>query len=327
LPSSTGECGLKLLALLRPGDMMDNTPVDFLLEDSNVELDLLYIADDLPVPQSLPDHDVLIVAIGESDQNQALLKQASALLKWSPRPILNAPQSIARLSRPAVSKLLNALPGLEIPLTLRLTRTDLALIARGEKSIHEVLPDGFFPVIIRPLGSHAGEGLAKIDSATGIAHYLDSHLNNEFTVARFVDYRGSDGMYRKCRIALIDGEPYACHLAVSDQWMIHYKTAGMSESITKRDEEARFMADFDNDFGLRHHEAFRAIHQRLTMDYLVIDCAETADGKLLIFEADNLGLAHAMDPPEIFPYKPAQMRKVFVAFHEMLKKAKGLLPR
>jgi glutathione synthase/RimK-type ligase-like ATP-grasp enzyme len=321
LPSASGQTGIRLLAIMRPGDMMDNTPVDFLLEGSDVALDLLYVSPDLPFPASLPDHDVLIVAIGQSDENQPLLEQVGKLIKSSPHPILNTPERIARLSRDNVSGLLKSTPGVEIPITARIDREGLQQICRGEKSITTLLEDADFPFIVRPLGSHAGEGLAKIDSPAALAEYLDVMPENEFNVARFVDYRGPDGLYRKCRIVLIDGKPFACHLAISENWMIHYKNAGMSESVAKRTEEASFMADFDEDFARRHNQAFRIIGERMGLDYLVIDCGETPAGDLLIFEADNLGFVHAMDPVDIYPYKQPQMRKVFSAFHEMLRKA------
>ena len=321
LPSSSGRNGIRLLAIMRPGDMMDNTPVDFLLEGSDTTLDLLYVSPDLPFPPALPEHDVAIVAIGQTDQNQPLLEQVSELLKHSPCRVLNAPEQISRLSRDNVSRLLQNIPGLEIPLTARVSRLDLQQLCHGEQAVSSLLDDGCFPLIVRPLGSHGGSGLVKIDNPAALAEYLAAMPQDEFNIARFVDYRKPDGQYRKCRIALIDGQPYACHLAISDHWMIHYRSAGMEESPAKRAEEERFMTDFDSDFARRHRDAFHGIGERLGLDYLVMDCSETAEGKLLIFEADNLGFVHAMDPPDIFPYKQAQMRKVFDAFHAMLEKA------
>jgi len=321
-PSASVQLGIRLLALMRPGDMMDNTPVDFLLEGSDTALDLLYVSPDLPFPESLPDHDVLIVALGQSDQNQPLLEKIGELIKSSPHPVLNMPDRISLLSRDSVSELLKLTPGVEIPITARIDREGLKQICRGEKSITTLLKDGGFPIIIRPLDSHAGKGLAKIDSPTGITDYLEARAENEFNIARFVDYRGPDGLYRKCRIVLIDGKPFACHLAISGNWMIHYKNAGMTESAAKRAEEANFMANFDRDFARRHKEAFRMIAERMRLDYLVIDCGETPEGKLLIFEADNLGFIHALDPVDIYPYKQPQMHKVFEAFCAMLKRAK-----
>ena len=57
------------------------------------------------------------------------------------------------------------------------------------------------------------------------------------------------------------------------------------------------------------------------LDYFGIDCGETPEGELLIFEADVAMIVHAMDPPDLFPYKGPQMRKVFDAFRAMLEKA------
>ena len=103
--------------------------------------------------------------------------------------------------------------------------------------------------------------------------------------------------------------------------MIHYLNAGMAESAEKRDEEARFMAQFDAGFAVRHAGAFQAIFERAGLDYLGIDCAETADGKLLIFEIDSCMIVHAIDSVDIFPYKQPQMRKLFDAFSRMLTRA------
>ncbi len=107
-------------------------------------------------------------------------------------------------------------------------------------------------------------------------------------------------------------------MAVSQHWMVHYLNAGMTESAAKRAEEARFMAAFDSDFAVKHEAALRAIAERVGLEYFAIDCGETPDGRLLLFEADVAMIVHAMDPPDMFPYKAPQMRKVFDAFHAML---------
>jgi glutathione synthase/RimK-type ligase-like ATP-grasp enzyme len=217
--------------------------------------------------------------------------------------------------------LLKSIAGIEIPATVQIDRKSLQQIYRGEKFIISLAIDGDFPIIVRPVGSHAGKGLAKLDNPAGILAYLETNQENIFHTARFVDYKSADGLYRKYRITLIDGQPFVCHMAISEDWMIHYKNAGMSESAAKRDEEASFMANFDADFAQKHKDAFRLIHERLQLNYLVIDCGENHHGELLIFEADNIGFVHAMDPVDIYPYKRPQMRKVFDAFYAMLRKS------
>ena len=39
---------------------------------------------------------------------------------------------------------------------------------------------------------------------------------------------------------------------MGEQWIVHYKPASMAESISKREEDARFMHNFDSEFVLRH---------------------------------------------------------------------------
>jgi hypothetical protein len=99
----------------------------------------------------------------------------------------------------------------------------------------------------------------------------------------------------------------------------------MSESAEKRAEEARWMAEFDapGGFAARHATAFRGIAERLGLDYVTIDCGEARDGRLLVFEADVAGIVHAMDPPELFPYKGPAMRKLFEGFRAMLCRRAG----
>ncbi len=80
------------------------------------------------------------------------------------------------------------------------------------------------------------------------------------------------------------------------------------------------MHGFDDDFARRHAGALSAIAERIGLDYFAIDCAETRDGRLLLFEADIAMIVHAMDPADIFPYKGPQMRKLFDAFAAMLRR-------
>ena len=314
-----GSAGIRLLAIMGAGDLMSNSPIEFLLEDADVALDIVYVTDELDLPERLPVHDVLFVAIAESEQNIPLLaKIGTALADW-PRPVLNDPARIALLSRDNNCALLKGAPRLEMPETIRISRQELERIGRGELPLVTVLEE--FPVIIRPVDSHAGQGLEKLADAAAVADYLSAAAEAEFYVSRFVDYRDADGMFRKYRIVLIDGCPFVCHMAISEHWMIHYLNAGMAESAVKRDEEARFMAGFDAGFAVRHAKAFRAIYERVGLDYLGIDCAETADGKLLIFEIDSCMIVHAIDPVDVFPYKQPQMHKVFEAFFQMLANA------
>jgi glutathione synthase/RimK-type ligase-like ATP-grasp enzyme len=316
-----GSPPLRLLAFMTPGDLMSNTPLDCLLEDANVALDMLYMGDGLAPPEALPEHDLLFIAIGPSAHNALLLAELAEVTRDWPRPLINRPEWIARTARDLAGLHLRGAPGVVMPATQRIPRAVLNDIGNGSLPVQAVLEDGRFPLIARPIDTHAGQGMVKIEAAADIAAFLDSSPETEFHISSFIDYRNADGLYRKYRVVLIGGQPYASHMGISSHWMIHYLNAGMSESAAKREEEARFMASFDNDFAPRHAEALAAVHACLPLDYLVIDCAEAppeAGGGLLIFEVDTSAVVHAMDPPEVFPYKQAPMQKAFQAFRSML---------
>jgi hypothetical protein len=277
------------------------------------------VAPGLRMPAPLPPHDVAFLAIGESEGSKALLQSLAPLMPQWPAPLLNGDASrIAALSRDGVCARLAGVPSLVAPMAARIDRVGLAAIAADGSALQRVLPAAAFPIIARPIGSHAGTGLEKLDDATSVAAYLAAQDAEAFFVSPFVDYASPDGLYRKQRIAIIGGRPYVCHLAVSQHWMVHYLNAAMTENADNRAFEARFMTVFDQDFAVKHRAAFASLAERIGLDYFAIDCAETKDGKLLLFEADVAMIVHDMDPPDLFPYKKPQMQKVFSAFQRLL---------
>lgn len=315
---SADSAGIRLLAILGPGDLAENNALEFLIEGSDITLDMLYVSPGMPIPATLPDHDLAMVAVCETDRNRPLLEHIETLVKSWPRPVLCGPGRIARLSRDGACRLLQSAAGMVVPVTTRIDRQTLESIGRSEVAVTSFVQDGAFPIIIRPVDSQKGHGLMKADTPYAIIDYLKTRPENAFYVARYVEYRGPDGQFRKYRIVLIDQRPYVCHMAISDNWVVHYMSAGMVESVAKRAEEARFFESFDDDFARRHDDALLSIAKRVNLEYVGIDCGETPDGELLIFEVDSGMTVHAMDPVDIFPYKQPQMRKVFCAFRQML---------
>jgi hypothetical protein len=295
---------IRLLAFMAPGDLADNTPLDFLVEGSDIRIDLLYMVPGQPLPERIPDHDLAIVAIGESGRNNPILAWLSTLTGLWPRPVLNNPARVRLCARDEIAGLLGGVPGLVVPHTHRL-------------NAHQVRQAGH-PFIVRPVDTHAGDCLTRIDCAAELEDFLARHPADNYYLAPWVDYRSADGLYRKARIALIDGKAFACHLAISGHWIVHYVSADMQGSAARRAEEADFMTGFDAGFGRRHRQALQAIAARLGLDYVVLDCAETRDGQLLLFEADNRGWVHATDPADLFPYKLPVMQEAFNAWRTLL---------
>ena len=312
--------GLRVLALMVPGDFMANTPIDFLLEGTDVDLWLLYVDPTTGRIADAPEHDVAFLAIGESAANASTLALIPEVLAGWTGPVVNrAPEAIAGLTRDRVYKLFADEPSILAPTTVRTNRDRVEAVARGEVMLADLLPGGAFPIIIRPVDTHAGIGLEKVSNLDGLAEYLVGREEAAFYLAPFIDYSGPDGLFRKQRIAFIDGRGYPSHFAVSEHWMVHYLSAQMTERPERRAEEEAWMRDFDSDFAARHAQAFAALHRQLGLDYFGIDCAETPDGRLLLFEADVAMIVHDLDPDHTFPYKKPAMRRLFDAFAAALQ--------
>ncbi len=313
--------GLEVLALVTGGDFMANTPIDFLMEGSDAILSMLYVDGLTPHLRDVPRHDVAFIAVGESEANITVLENLERLLESWQGPIMNAdPRRIMALKRDTVAAMFTDEPSIVAPATVRVDRSSLHLLAQGHISLATLLPDENFPLIARPLDSHAGEGLEKVDGLGELGAYLGRRPEQQFYLAPFVGYSGPDGLFRKQRIALIDGQAFPGHWAVSKNWMVHYLNSGMQENEAWRAEEEAWMRDFDTDFAIRHAHAFDALHRKIALDYFVIDCAETQDGRLLLFEAQIAMIVHAMDPSGMFPYKRPAMLKLFSAFQAALQR-------
>lgn len=311
--------GPNVLVFVTAGDFMANTPIEFLLEESDANILLHYVDADTTDLNDVPEHDVAFVAVGESAANLPVLETLDRLLQGWAGPILNnAPRRIMDLSRDGVAEALKDEPSILAPAAARVSRDAIGQLACGQIEVASILGAGSYPVIVRPVGTHAGKGMEKISTPLELSAYLHSQAEAEFFVTPFIDYSGPDGKFRKQRIAFINGRAYASHLAVSNHWMVHYLNAGMTEHEDRRAEEASWMASFDSDFSVRHARSFDALHRRLGLDYFAIDCAELADGRLLVFEADVAMIVHSMDWQSMFHYKKSAMRKLFAAFEDAL---------
>ena len=164
--------GLRLLAFVTPGDFMANTPLDFLLEGTDTNLIHFYVGEGEPLPP-VPEHDLAFVAVGESDETRAVLRSLRPMLKVWPRPVLNARVDvIASLGRDAVAALFAGSDKVLAPSTVRVERDAVAQFAADGTG--DLLGQGGlgFPLIIRPVGSHAGQDLSMTPDAAALTDYL-----------------------------------------------------------------------------------------------------------------------------------------------------------
>jgi len=128
-PCSSQQPKLRVLALAAAIDMGGNTPIEFLLENSGIELQTLYVVAGVDLPMPLPEHDVAIVIASDSAECLEALRKIDAMAPRWPRPLLNAPGSVRNLDRDKLHGLLRGIDGIEIPATHGVARAELMAIA------------------------------------------------------------------------------------------------------------------------------------------------------------------------------------------------------
>ena len=312
----------RVLVFAAPIHMGGNAPVDFLLQGEAFEIVTYYPGADsspsaMPV---LPPHDIAFCAApADAEDAEVFFQNVRRISAQTGIHVLNLPEKLVKPERDTLPVLFEQTAGLRLPKTVRVERG--ALVDNLYTGEDTALLDGIgYPYVVRPVGSHAGLGLAKIESPGEMFAYLEQRPEPEFFVGEFIEYASDkDGSFRKYRIVLVDGKAYPCHMAISDQWDVWYMNANMTESEAKRLEEAEFMDTFDSTFNKRHRAAFTALAEGIGLDYFGIDCAEDADGNLVVFEADNALIVHDMDCETTFPYKKRHMHRIFSAFEAMLE--------
>jgi hypothetical protein len=304
IPARVEPAHTTILELCIAGTFQANIPLDFILDRDRTTVHKLYLGEH-PIPE-LPPYDIVFNTIAEAPNATAALRAAQTFIAGQSRPALNDPQVVSRTSRTAIAGCFANSTSVAVARTSHVTRA----------TVHGRRPA--YPFLIRPLDSHAGNDLAKIDDGDALQTYFDQLPQIEdFYLSAFIDYRNADGYYRKYRIVFVDGVPYPVHLAISPRWMIHYYNAPMAENAWMREEEHAFLRDLESVFDGIRAEGLREIARALPLDYFGIDCSIAPDGRVLLFEASTAMIVHLRDPIALYPYKATYVPRIIDALERL----------
>lgn len=295
-----------------------NVPTEFLLDRAafdTISLNVLRSPDAgagaAMNVENLPEFDIAFNAIGDADRGAPFFARAAELCSRLDCPIVNPPKDIGRTRRDLLPGLLAGIPGLVVPATRRMTRPDLAAHARTSGWTR--------PVLLRPIGTHGGEDLVRIDDPAEIPGYLDRVPADEYYMSDFWDYRSRDGCFRKYRLIFVGREVYPYHLAIASDWLLHYWRADMTDWM-KREEES-FLADFRSAFQGGAADAVAEVARRIDLDYAGMDCGILPDGRVLLFEANATMLVHLRDSRQGYAYKHAHVPRIIDAMTRLIMRS------
>ena len=280
-----------------------NVPLKYLLSHDRYRVIRWMIEYATPEQEAqLPPYDFVFNAIGEPELPASTLSVIERFHAGCSKPFLNTPQRVARTRRALLPDLLAGLDDVVVPQVWRW-------------QAGEPLPPCDGPALVRPVGSHGGEGLEYV--ATQIELEAAAEIHPACDITRFHDYASPDRLFRKYRVMFIDRRPYAYHLAISDRWLVHYVTADMLYHPARRAEEARFLNDPMGVLGAKAWAALTGIAGRLDLDYAGIDFSLLPDGRVLVFEANATMVVHPENPVSVLRYKNAAVQNILTAFDQM----------
>lgn len=276
-----------------------NNIIDWMIE---------YATDDQAI--ELPHYDLVFNAMGDPDTTGETVGQVSRFLEVCTKPVLNHPGKVACTARNKLPTLLEGIDNLLVPAVWRFAKS-----TDWDENVSDQLP-----LLIRPVHTQGGIGLVRAMTSGDLAQYR-ARQSGPVYASRFVDSRSADSWFRKYRVIFIDRKPYPYHLAISQNWMVHYYTAEMESFSWKLAEERAFLEHPEAALGLAGMQAIRSIGARMDLDYAGIDFSIMPDGRILVFEANPTMLVHPEKIPGVLEHKNSYVRQILEAFENLLERS------
>lgn len=259
----------------------------------------------------LAGFDVLLNLVTDADQNPKVLANLVKLLRpWRGRAI-NRPEAVLRSTREQVAAACAVLPHVVAPRAVRIGPTGRA-------------PADFpFPAILRLAGTHTGRVIGIVESGAQLASLLVR--GKEHILTEYREFRSGDGLYRKYRFVFIGDEIVMRHLLVSDDWNVHAADRARIMAprpalvAEERDAIEYGMQAFPH--GVR--AGLAAIRHAVGLDLFGVDCAISAAGEIVLFEANaTMNFFPFSDDPQ-FAYLGRALARAQNAFDGLLYGALG----
>lgn len=269
--------------------------------------------------------DIIVNEISDCDSHRHALARCINFCRQQAKPVINQPEAILNTARENVVELLQGIPDLTVPKTVRIRPLK-------PEDIKTAIEQGGlqYPIIMRAAGDHGGISTVRLEKEQGIerASHFFALDGRDYYLTQFVDYQSSDGYYRKYRVAVVDGKPYLRHLIIADQWLIHADSR-VSDGHSQT-EEAEALENFSAGLGQKLQPVITAITQQIGLDYYGIDCSINGQGEMLVFEVNaNMNiLINTQAAPNIWEQPIAtiaeQLKQLIVS--KSMQAVSGLAP-
>jgi tetratricopeptide (TPR) repeat protein len=295
-----------LLVSARGGDIVTHP----FLDDRIVQT-TMFVPEGFRAGTPLPPHDVVFNGIGDADRCRKSLERVRAMLDSSTARVINDPDCVLATGRAATPGRLGAIPGVAVPRTESIARRWITAESLADRGWD-------YPLLLRAPGYQAGRYFERVNGPVELESALSRVPGEELFVIAFHNTRSADGCVRKYRVLFVDGRPLPVHLAISNEWKVHYFSADMTGRADHRAEEARYLADMRGVLGPQALAALEEIGRVLGLDYGGVDFGIDAAGKVVVFEANATMAVYLPAAGEEWAYRRPAYDAVIAAVRKLI---------
>jgi len=261
----------------------------------------------------LGGYSCLLNLITEPEHNPRVLEILRKLLRGVPGKVINRPEAVLTTTRDQVARRLAGIQGLLAPKVVRLRTTKPAIVREtiGRAGLA-------IPIILREAGTHTGRIIGRFENGDDVQAALAD--GGDHIATEFIDFRSSDGLYRKYRVFFFGRRMVFRHMLVSDDWSVHARDRSrfMADRPELIEQEKAMFASPEGAFPPEIREALFAVRERMPLDFFGMDFGVGPDGRVVLFEANATMNFFSPLPGPQFAYLRACIAPAQSAFRELL---------
>lgn len=290
-----------------------NLPLVEFLASKDIVVDKIALGGQKPGSIDVQRPDVIFNSICDPDSNRKTLQNLIKIIEALKSKVINDPQKILQTSRDKIYTMLKGSDQFYMPKTIKVTprylKEVVAMLDQGEITL---------PFIFREAGAHGGKSTLLVRSIEEI-HSLEQFAfdGRAFYITEFIEFVSKDGMYRKYRIVMVDGKPYARHMIASSSWAIHVESRDelMPHRDDLRKEEKAFIGHGSDELSSMLEE----IYEKIGLDFFGLDFALNEEGKPILFEVNAcMNTISVSQSPEPFSYHNIRHQQIRDAVNRMI---------
>lgn len=223
--------------------------------------------------------------ISEPDTHTRSLKKVEDIKNQLPKNIkfFNTPKNIMKTSRNNIYTLLNDIPNLIVPKTVKIQ-------VKSPKDIYNTIKkhNFIYPVIFRKAGDHGGISMSLIENEKDNEKFYPYALDNsDFYITQYIEYK-QNNFYKKYRLVVVDGKVFIRSCMIGKTWMLNHHSRDKETHLI----ELEILKSSDIIVN-KIQTTITKIHKKLDLDYFGIDCAIDVNYKITIFEINaNMNIFH-----------------------------------